>query len=81
MKNVPQAISAAATENQETHRAPDCVTEIKAGNTILTVFGYFKEDATDTAEDKMLKALKAENEEIAQAPYVRVPSHGTSGTE
>ena len=60
MKNAPQAISVAATENQETHRAPDSVTEIKVGNTILTVFGYFKEDATDTAEDKIMKALKVE---------------------
>ena len=61
MKNVPQAISAAATENQKTHRTPDCVTEIKVGNTILTVSGYLKQDATDTAVDKMMKVLKAEN--------------------
>ena len=61
MKNKPQAISVAATENQETHRTPDCVTEIKVGNTILTVSGYLKQDATDTAVDKMMKVLKAEN--------------------
>ena len=57
MKNVPQAISAAATENQETQRTPDCVTEIKVGNTILTVSGYLKKDTTDTAVDKMMKVL------------------------
>ena len=43
MKNKPQAISVAATENQETHRTPDCVTEVRKGNTILTVSGYFKQ--------------------------------------
>ena len=57
MKNTPQAITVAATEKQETHRAPDCVTEIKVGNTILTVSGYLKQDATDTAVDKMMKVL------------------------
>jgi len=61
MKNVPQAISVAATENQETRRPPDCITEIKVGNTILTVSGYLKQDATDTAVDKMMKVLKSEN--------------------
>jgi len=30
------------------------------GNTILTVSGYFKQDATDTTADKMIKVLKAE---------------------
>ncbi len=41
-------------------RKPDCVTEVRIGRTILTVSGYFKQDATDTAEDKLLKVLKAE---------------------
>ena len=61
MKNTPQAITVAATEKQETHRAPDCVTEITVGNTLLTVSGFFKESATDTAVDKMIKVLKTEN--------------------
>ena len=65
MKNTPQAISVAAAENQEARRAPDCVTEIKVGNTILTVSGYLKQDATDTAVDKMMKVLQTENVEIA----------------
>ena len=30
------------------------------GNTILTVSGYFKQDATDSAADKMAKVLEAE---------------------
>ena len=41
-------------------RRPDCVTEVRMGNTILTVSGYFKQDATDTAADKMEKVLEAE---------------------
>ena len=41
-------------------RAPDCVTEVRMGNTVLTVSGYFKENATETAADKMEKVLKAE---------------------
>lgn len=43
-------------------RRPDCVTEVRMGNTILTVSGYFKQDATATATaaDKMMKVLEAE---------------------
>ena len=41
-------------------RAPDCVTEVRVGNTILTVKGYFKQDATETAADKMARAITAE---------------------
>ena len=47
--------------NGAARRAPDCVTEVRVGNTILTVSGYFKQDATDTAADKMMKVLKAES--------------------
>ena len=43
------------------HRAPDCVTEVRMGNTILTVSGFLKQNATDTAADKMMKVLKAES--------------------
>lgn len=39
---------------------PDCVTEVRMGNTILTVSGFFKKNATATAEDKMLRVLEAE---------------------
>ena len=41
-------------------RAPDCVTEVRMGNTILTVYGYFKQDTTETAADKMARAIAAE---------------------
>ena len=40
-----------------TPRKPDCVTEVRKGNTVLTVFGYFKLDATETAADKMARVI------------------------
>ena len=43
-----------------TTRRPDCVTETRMGNTVLIVSGYFKQDATATAADKMMKVLEAE---------------------
>ena len=48
------------TSTTKTDRRPDCVTEIRIGNTILVVSGFFKEGATDTAADKMMKVLEAE---------------------
>lgn len=42
-------------------RRPDCVTEVRMGNTVLVVSGYFKEDTTATAADKMMKVLEAES--------------------
>ena len=41
-------------------RRPDCVTEVRIGNTVLIVSGYFKQDTTATAADKMMKVLEAE---------------------
>ena len=43
-----------------TTRCPDCVTETRMGSTVLIVSGYFKQDATATATDKMMKVLEAE---------------------
>lgn len=34
-----------------TTRRPDCVTEIRMGNSVLVVSGYFKKDTTTTAAD------------------------------
>lgn len=49
------------TRNQDrTTRRPDCVTEIRMGNSVLVVSGYFKQDATATAADKMARVLEAE---------------------
>ena len=53
MSNTPQLATA--------KHAPDCVTEVRMGNTILTVSGYFKQDATETASDKMRKVIAAES--------------------
>ena len=47
--------------NKRPARRPDCVTEVRMGNTVLIVSGYFKEDATATAADKMMKVLEAES--------------------
>ena len=44
-----------------TARRPDCVTEVRRGNTVLVVSGYFKQDTTATAADKMMKVLEAES--------------------
>ena len=46
-------------KNDRSTRRPDCVTEIRIGNSVL-VSGYFKQDTTATAADKMLKVLEAE---------------------
>ena len=46
--------------NDRTDRRPDCVTEIRMGNTVLVVSGFFKKDTTATAADKMMKVLEAE---------------------
>ena len=43
-----------------TARRPDCVTEVRRGNTVLVVSGYFKQDTAATA-DKMMKVLEAES--------------------
>lgn len=42
----------------------DCVTELRRGNTVLVVNGFFKKNTTETAADKMAKVLKAEGEMI-----------------
>ena len=47
-------------------RVADCVTEVHMGNTVLTVSGFLKHDATDTAADKMIKVLKAESAIITE---------------
>ena len=47
-------------QNTTPERRPDCVTEIRMGNTVLVVSGFFKKDTTDTAADKMMKVLEAE---------------------
>ena len=41
-------------------RRPDCVTEIRMGNSVLVVSGFFKQGSAETAADKMAKVLQAE---------------------
>ncbi len=48
-------------QTDRTARRPDCVTEIRMGNSILVVSGFFKQNATDTAADKMARVLEAES--------------------
>ncbi|BCI60596.1 transposon-encoded TnpW family protein [[Clostridium] leptum] len=38
----------------------DCVTEIRIGNSVLVVSGFFKKDGKENAADKMAKVLEAE---------------------
>lgn len=51
-------------------RCPDCVTEIRMGNTVLVVSGFFKENATATAEDKMARVLEAEGAAGQKTDYM-----------
>ena len=44
MENIKQ-------HDHRTTRVPDCVTEIRMGNTVLVVSGFFKKDTTSTAAD------------------------------
>ena len=41
-------------------RRPDCVTEIRMGNSVLVVSGFFKQGSSETAADKMARVLEAE---------------------
>ena len=65
-------------QNTTPERRPDCVTEIRMGNTVLVVSGFFKKDTTDTAADKMMKVLEAE---AAQDTKPSFRLNATSRTE
>lgn len=56
-------------KNDRTARRPDCVTEIRMGNSVLVVSGFFKEDTTATAADKMMKVLEAETAAGRKPPF------------
>ena len=47
-------------KQDRTARRPDCVTEIRMGNSVLVVSGFFKENSTETVADKMARVLEAE---------------------
>ena len=42
------------------NRPPDCVTVTRIGNTVLTINGYCDPGARETAEDKLVRIIKAE---------------------
>ncbi len=52
-----------------TTRRPDCVTEIRMGNSVLVVSGYFKKGTTATAADKMVRVLEAEAAATQKSTY------------
>ena len=53
MENIKQ-------HDHRTTRRPDCVTEIRMGNTVLVVSGFFKQGSSETAAVKMAKVLQTE---------------------
>ena len=59
------------TDRKQNTRRPDCVTEVRMGNSVLVVSGYFKRDATATAADKMMKVLEAETAAAAGQKQAR----------
>jgi len=59
------------TSTTKTDRRPDCVTEIRMGNSVLTVSGFFKQGATDTAADKMMN----KEADLTLLPLYRQPPH------
>ena len=61
MNDKTHSITSTTPATTTTARRPDCVTEVRMGNSVLTVSGYFKRDATDTAADKMMRVLEAES--------------------
>lgn len=56
-------------KHERSDRRPDCVTEVRIGNTVLIVSGYFKQDTTATAADKMMKVLEAEARAGQNTPH------------
>ena len=49
------------TKQSMRNTAPaDCVTEIRMGNSVLVVSGYFKKDGKENAADKMAKVIEVE---------------------
>ena len=54
------------TKKDRPTRRPDCVTEVRRGNIVLVVSGYFKQDTT---ADKMMKVLEAESAAGHKPPF------------
>ena len=56
--------------NQTNPRRPDCVTEIRMGNSVLVVSGFFKQGSTETAADKIVRVLEAEAVTTQEPTYL-----------
>ena len=52
-----------------TTRRPDCVTEIRMGNSVLVVSGYFKNENATAAAEKMARVLEAEAAATQEPTY------------
>lgn len=48
----------------------DCVTEIRIGNSVLVVSGFFKQGSTETAADKIVRVLEAEAVTTQEPTYL-----------
>ena len=56
--------------NRTNPRRPDCVTEIRMGNSVLVVSGFFKQSSTETAADKIVRVLEAEAVTTQEPTYL-----------
>ena len=56
--------------NRTNPRSPDCVTEIRMGNSVLVVSGFFKQGSTETAADKIVRVLEAEAVTTQEPTYL-----------
>ena len=52
----------AKTMEQQTERTPDCVTEVRRGNKILTARGFFNTVAKESAVEKIERLIRMEGE-------------------
>ena len=51
-------------------RRPDCVTEIRMGNSVPVVSGFFKPGSPETAADKIVRVLEAEAVTTKEPTYL-----------
>ena len=56
----PDYLRVSQAERERAAKEKNAAPEIRMGNSVLTVSGFFKQGATDTAADKMMKVLEAE---------------------
>ncbi|MFR4352314.1 MAG: transposon-encoded TnpW family protein [Roseburia sp.] len=59
--NIPHSVRSTAPA--------DCVTEVRIGNPVLVVSGFFKKNTTATAADKMARIVEVEAVTEHTPPY------------